>query len=479
MKHKKRILILTAVCLIALCGIIFCYFKLKSAPKKKIIKAITNTCASLTAVVGTPSDQFIGMDKINAVLKEQSAQIHGDFSIEFINKMLKQDDLYGFSFAFDGKRDLSNQEASYELSFGDQSPLTFSSYLNHELLALSSPQLSDDNYHINFTKINESFEDSFLGDYVDLPEINIQPFMAPDHSVFSKVFHSFLRNQEEDFHNLLADMKIEKKGKKKTISTLNGTKKCTTYEITLPEESIENFYVSFQNYLDSNTAKELDLNEEAYQELQKDMKNISTLLDEHLKDDIIFSVSLDHKGILREFSFTYKECTMNTFFLGVKNNTDAVSGELQIHHKTHPVTLTYDESVSIENDIDIYETETTLFFTKEPEKKITLTTESAFSKETLEFNHSSKLVIPDVGVNAEVSYDGIFTDYVKNESFCAKIKDLKIKIFGIRMFSLKGELSVSPLKESIESIEPGIDLFTLSKESFEELFQNLKNLTIK
>ena len=79
-----------------------------------------------------------------------------------------------------------------------------------------------------------------------------------------------------------------------------------------------------------------------------------------------------------------------------------------------------------------------------------------------------------MGINAEVSYEGVFTDYVKNQSFSADISELKIKVFGIRIFSLKGELHVSPLKETITPIEPGTEIFALSKEKLNELFESLK-----
>ena len=475
MKRKKLIFPLIILCILRLLGAAFLFLKLKTSPKQKIIKAVTTTCSSLTAVAGTSSDQLIGMDKINTVLEEQSAQISGDFTIEFVNKMLEYDFLNGFTFAFNGKRDLTNQEASFELNLGEKNPLTLSTYLTSESWVLSAPKLSDTNHYIDFTKINEALKDSFLGDYFELPEVTIQPFKTPSDSAFSKVFYSFLKNRGEDFKNLFSDITLKKQGKKKTITTLNGTRKCTTYEVTLPKESIEDFRDSFQDYLDSNTAAKLDLSEEAYEKLQEDMDRYESLLAEHLKDDVIFLVSLDKDGILREFSASYKELSIKASFIGAKTNTDAISGELQIEHESYPVTVAYEETVSKENDMDLFETSSTIFLAKEPEKKIEITTENAFSPETLKFSNTSKLVVPTVGINAEFSYEGVFTDYVKNQSFSADIDELKIKVFGIRIFSLQGELSVSPLKEPVTSMESGTNLFTLTVKQQEELFENLKN----
>ena len=188
MKRKKLIFPLIILCILILLGAAFLFLKLKTSPKQKIIKAVTTTCSSLTAVAGTSSDQLIGMDKINTVLEEQSAQISGDFTIEFVNKMLEYDFLNGFTFAFNGKRDLTNQEASFELNLGEKNPLTLSTYLTSESWVLSAPKLSDTNHYIDFTKINEALKDSFLGDNFELPEVTIQPFKTPSDSAFSKVF---------------------------------------------------------------------------------------------------------------------------------------------------------------------------------------------------------------------------------------------------------------------------------------------------
>lgn len=474
MKRKKITLILTTLCIIILLGTAFCFYKLKTSPAKKVINALTATCSSLTAVTGTSSDQLIGMDKIHTVLEEQSAQISGDFSIEFVNKMLEYDFLNGFSFAFDGKRDLSGQEASFELSLGEKNPLVFSTYLTNDNFVLSAPKLSDTNYHIDFTELNKALEDSFLGGYLELPEITIQPFKTPNHSSFSKVFSSFLRNCEEDWKSLFSDMTLEKQKQKKTISTLDGTKKCTTYKVTIPKESLENFINDFTDYIHSNTAAKLDITEEAYAKLQDDMENLESILTEKLESDIVFYVSLDKKDVLREFFISYKELSLEASFIGTKTNTDAISAELLIEHETYPVTIAYEESLSQKNDTDLFETGSTIFLTKEPEKKIEITTENAFSPETLEFSNASKFVVPTAGINAEVSYEGVFTDYVKNQSFSADIHELKIKVFGIRIFSLKGELHVSPLKDTITQIEPGTEIFTLSTEKLEELFESLK-----
>ena len=475
MKRKKIILFITTLCIILLLGTAFCFLKLKTSPKKKIIQALTTTCSSLTAVAGTSSDQLLGMDKINTILEEQSAQVSGDFTIEFVNKMLEYDFLNGFTFAFDGKRDLLGQQATFKLSLGEENPLTFSTYLSSEALVLSAPKLLDNNYHVDFTELEQTLEDSFLGDYLDFPDITIQPFKTSVHSSFSKVFSSFLRNWEEDWKELFSNMTLKKQSKKKTITTLDGTKKCTIYEVTLPKESMDEFFDSFKNYLDSNTAAKLDLSQEAYENLLEDMDALKSMLTENLKDDIVFLVSLDQKGILREFSTSYQELAFQASFIGTETNTDAISGELQIEHKTHPVTIAYEESVSKENDMDLFETSSTIFLAKEPEKKIEITTENAFSPETLKFSNTSKLVVPTVGINAEFSYEGVFTDYVKNQSFSADIDELKIKVFGIRIFSLQGELSVSPLKEPITSMESGTNLFTLTGKQQEELFENLKN----
>ena len=187
--------------------------------------------------------------------------------------MLEYDFLNGFTFAFNGKRDLTNQEASFELNLGEKNPLTLSTYLTSESWVLSAPKLSDTNHYIDFTKINEALKDSFLGDYFELPEVTIQPFKTPSDSAFSKVFYSFLKNRGEDFKNLFSDITLKKQGKKKSITTLDGTKKCTTYEVTLPKESIEDFRDSFQDYLDSNTAAKLDLSEK----LMKNYKKIWTV----------------------------------------------------------------------------------------------------------------------------------------------------------------------------------------------------------
>ena len=342
MKRKGITLILTTLCIIILLGTAFCFYKLKTSPAKKVIKALTATCSSLTAVTGTSSDQLIGMDKIHTVLEEQSAQISGDFSIEFVNKMLEYDFLNGFSFAFDGKRDLSGQEASFELSLGEKNPLVFSTYLTNDNFVLSVPKLSDTNYHIDFTELNKALEDSFLGGYLELPEITIQPFKTPNHSSFSKVFSSFLRNCEEDWKGLFSDMTLEKQKQKKTISTLDGTKKCTTYKVTLPKESLENFTNDFTNYIHSNTAAKLDITEEAYAKLQDDMEDLESILTEKLEDDIVFYVSLDKKDVLREFSISYKELSLKASFIGANTNTDAISAELLIEHETHPVTIAYE-----------------------------------------------------------------------------------------------------------------------------------------
>ena len=86
MKRKKIILFITTLCIILLLGTAFCFLKLKTSPKKKIIQALTTTCSSLTAVAGTSSDQLLGMDKINTILEEQSAQVSGDFTIEFVRR---------------------------------------------------------------------------------------------------------------------------------------------------------------------------------------------------------------------------------------------------------------------------------------------------------------------------------------------------------------------------------------------------------
>lgn len=478
MKRKKVVLSFLILCILALSGGLFWFFKLRISPKQKIIKALTDTCSSLTLVTGTSSDQFIGMDKINTILKEQSAQVSGDFTIDFINKMTGYQVFEGFSLGFDGKKDLSSHEASFELCFGKEKPLRISSYLNEEALVFSAPELMENNYHIDFSSIGEYFKDSSLMAELGMQDFSLQPFSKPQRSPFSKVFSSFLKNKKEDWKALFSNITFKKTDTKKSIRTLDGVEKCVVYEVTIPKESITEFIASFKNYLSSNTATDLDLTEEAYESLRETVKNIESISEEHLTKDFTFSLSLDRNGVLREFSTSYDKFSFCTTFYGIKRNTDAILTECKLDHKTHPLTLTYEESVTASKDEDTYETKLSLFLSKEPEKKIDLTTKQSFSKESLEFSNSSKLVVPTIGINAEFSYEGVFTDFVKNQSFSADINELELKVFGLRIFSLNGEITVSPLREPVTPRENGVDLFTLTNRNWEELLETLKD-TIK
>ena len=473
MKNKKRIFILIFLGVALVFATTFYFLILRMSPKKKITKALINTCSSFTAVTGTSSDQLLGMKKIHSVLGEQSAEIYGDFSITFINKMVKCDFLEGVSFSVTGKRDLTHQEAYLDFCLGKTNPLELSTYLTKDKFVFLVPGIEKTSYYIDFAKINETFEDSLLGSQFDLPELTGYAFRTTGGSAASKLCSSFLANRKDDFILLFSDISTEKISSKKSITTLDGVKKCTSYEVTLPKHSIQTFFVSMEEYLNANTAASLDLSEESYVNLKEDISSFNSFLSEHL-EDMEFTVSLDRKGTLREFFISYEKLSCTILFTGAKTNTDAISLELEYAHENHPVVLAYEESVSMENDSDLYQTELMIYPKEEPEKKISLTTKNSFSKETLAFSNSMKLLISDLGINAELSMDGKFTDYVKNESFYADIENLSLKVFGIRILSLQGELFVSPLKERITPLEPMVDVFDVTKDTVNEVITFFK-----
>ena len=157
MKNKKRIFILIFLGVALVFATTFYFLILRMSPKKKITKALINTCSSFTAVTGTSSDQLLGMKKIHSVLGEQSAEIYGDFSITFINKMVKCDFLEGVSFSVTGKRDLTHQEAYLDFCLGKTNPLELSTYLTKDKFVFLVPGIEKTSYYIDFAKIKGEF----------------------------------------------------------------------------------------------------------------------------------------------------------------------------------------------------------------------------------------------------------------------------------------------------------------------------------
>lgn len=496
-KSKKPVILaITGIVVIALIATaVYCLaLKKTTSPSTAVAKSMSQLKTQFSEKeLGTnPMQSDLGLQELSEAITEKGSQIDFSLSIEQLPELLTGGvDLAGSGINFSSINDLKTSQQSFTVGANalGMNVFTANLYYGKDMLAVWSDALLKDEYVcVDFNelkKLVESDEDTFgmISNMLDMDSSKMMTDVLDYQQYCAKTLPDY-------FTKFSKQWDVKEVSNTKSVQVGSDKKKCTTYEISISPEELQNFIKDYSDYLlkydyDNNDyfnqidAALLETGEDSFKDsLEILFEEMLASMKEEMTDDIQFKLYIDSNNKLLGMSYekTFEDVDVSfSLLFGGKNPGQDIYMTAKLKDEVDDY-VNLDLSCVTTTEKKVTTTTTTInadFDIESEAHKVALTLSSDYDSDDHSFKEKAKIDFDSQIVN--ITGKGKYTNIKKGSGYETELESLKLSMLGIEA-EFSGDMYFGiPKDDVVKPTGTKNDIVTMTDEERTTLFEKIES----
>lgn len=453
------------------------YINNKKNNREVVINSLCKTVTNMTDFSSSELGEYMHYDNLMEYYSKEPTNTDILLKVDYINPLLKMDDYQNSSANILIQRDIIQKQNKLSVNVNDN--LLFDSYCDDNTLYMLAPSLSDKYLSLNTTDIQNVYKNSPWYDGKNFPLDSINLFSEINGNYIYNFLSTLYNENKKDFNKILGDIEVNK-SKKQNIEIDNKNVKCTKYSIVITPDDINSLTTLIANHLVNTTngdhffelsyiLNSPDLSFAEYKsKLIEDFRNIPDILSENIylqvylnsnNDVVKMSLDTDNNDFIFSMSFD---------LFGNEHPYDAYEGIISLFSADNSTDILINRNTYVENNI--INSSSSIEVTTE-KNSVKLSNELTYNKDSNGFYSYNGFSEQNKRISFSLISSGEAVPF-EADNFNIAFNSISVKVFGINVLSLSGELDTTTMSASIPEFEDeSINLFDIPKIKILELFK--------